>query len=1474
MATVPSPTLAELLQRHRAAAGLTQEELAARARLSARAISDLERGIKHRPHAYTVQRLATALGLVGPDRDMFEAVARPPSDGRAGGTVAGRQRRAELTIYIACAPEDRTLAEQIRAWLQASGIAGWIGNGSLGTEPSATEQAQRQAIRAAQALLLLVSPHTAATPHILGELRIADMYQRSTFLAWVGGSDWGTCVPRGWEGAPCLDARGAGLGVALQAIVATLRDDLDQATGLPHDGDQAPAVPRNPYKGLRPFHRDDAGDYFGRERLIATLLTSLSTQKEGDPRFLALVGPSGAGKSSAVLAGLLPRLRRGSIPGSDRWVYPDPVQPGAYPLEALTVALATVLPDCSLASIRADLDYSARGLHLLGNLIARKPGATVVLVVDQFEELFTLTSDEHERRRFIDLLTTAATEPRGSTQVILTLRADFYDRPMRYPSLGELIEGHSKSMLPMSLADLRAAIEKPASLADVQLMFEQDLVGDLLYEVRGQAGALPLLEFTLDQLFERREGRLITVAAYHELGGVQGALARQAEAVYDGLPSKQHQRLARALFLRLIDAGEVEQATTRRRATPAELLLPDAEQTSAMRAVVDAFINARLLTTSDAAGMTTIEVSHEALIAEWPRLAEWLRAAREDIRLQQTISKDASEWARHGHLIDHLYRGSVLDEALRWAERNTPSTLESIFLDAAVDARRRQDVTERNQQERELELARQAATAGRLAAHRLRYLAGVLVLFLAVATGLAVVAVNAAANATASERREAAAKAAAIAERNLALSSKLALVAVNHLDDQYVLALLLSVEANHLASTVEARGALLESLEHQRSRLITMLNGNAAGAVGVSFSRDGRYLSAVSPAGSVGQWDVAQLRQRSVLNTGPGIPTAEPAAAFSVAAAFSADGRLMAYSMAGGDLALWDVPDRRRVGTLSSGNPGDIVTALAFSPDGKTLAASYETNLIRLWDVTHRRLIGTPLAGQQGYIDSMSFSPEGRTVASGSGDGTVWLWGVASHRAIGQPLVGDSSDQVFAVTFSPDGSILAAASANGGVQLWDVAHRRTVGQPLLHRPLGVYSVAFSHDGNILASGNVDGTIQLWSVPGGQPLGPPLLGLRGGMTDLFYRNGVTDLAFSPDDTLLASGIPDAGVDMWDVSAAQTLGLPLAIGINPVPGVAVSPDGRIAATGGANKTVLLWDLATHHLFCNPLAGHTDYLNTMAFSPDGRILASGGDDAAIRLWDVAHCRALGAPLIDPAGAAVESLMFGTGGRVLVAGNADATIRLWDVGRRQAIGPPLTGPAARPWGVAISHDGRTVASGNFDGTVWLWNLASGGRRGALMAGHTDTVYSVALSPDGRILASGGEDGTVRLWDTRTNRPIGQPLGVSAAAVRSVAFSPDGSMLASAGDDRTIQLWDVGTRLAVGPPLTGHAGGVWGVAFGPNGRTLVSAGTDRTLRLWTIDPAVWEQRVCRLAGRNLTLEEWRQYLGDLPYQRACVALP
>ena len=597
-----------------------------------------------------------------------------------------------MQLFISYSRKDFPIVDRLRNDLRDSGIEVWIDKVGLTPGTLSWEQALRDAIRAADAVLLCASPDSRESAYVRDEVALARQAGKPIYPAWVAGDNWMDCIPLGLGGTQYADLRAENYPAGLLQLIGAVRGQSADVVPLVVETPSPIAVPvsdfepRNPYKGLRAFYLEDAGDFFGRDVLITELVTQIEDESR-DARLLAVLGASGSGKSSVMMAGLLPRLRA----RHPDWVYLDPVVPGAHPLEALTIVLARRFGSKSQTAIREDLnDPSGRGLHNLGRELSDKP---VILYIDQFEEVFTLVNDENERRRFIDLLSTTVTQPNATVYVLLSMRADFYDRPLQFTPFGKLIETHHVAITPMTLADLYDVILKPAALPDVQLAFDDGLVTEMVFAVRQESAALPLLQFTLDQLFERRAGRTLTLAAYQAMGGIQGALAGHAEATYAALPSETHRALARTLFLRLIEPGQTEQDTTRRRAAIGELTLTDAARSAMLAEVADRFVKARLLTAQanpDAhpgeRGTATIEVSHEALIREWQRLGQWLHDAREDLRLQKALAADVAEWQRRGQPTDMLYRGTVLAEAQAWAARNDASRDETEFLEASARA--------------------------------------------------------------------------------------------------------------------------------------------------------------------------------------------------------------------------------------------------------------------------------------------------------------------------------------------------------------------------------------------------------------------------------------------------------------------------------------------------------------------------------------------------------------------------------------------------------------------------------------------------------------------------------------------------------------------------------------------------------------------------------------------------------------------
>ena len=527
---------------------------------------------------------------------------------------------------------------------------------------------------------------------------------------------------------------------------------------------------RNPYKGLRAFAEDDAGDFFGREALTEHLVERLE-----QARFLAVVGPSGSGKSSVVRAGLVPRIREGALPGSERWSVVE-MFPGAYPLEELEAALLRVA-DKVPAGLLEQLETDELGLLRAVKLLLADDGSELVLVVDQLEEVFTLVEDEARRTQFLALLERAVMDPHARLRVVVTLRADFYDRPLLYSGFAELLRDYVEALVPLKPEEFERAIAGPAERVGAR--FEPGLLSELVTDVADEPGALPLLQYALTELYERREGSTLTADAYRAIGGISGALAGRAEEIYAGL-GEPAQEAARQLFLRLVALGEGAE-DTRRRVERTELASMEVDQ-DALEQAIQEFGAWRLLSfdRDPRSGMPTIEVAHEALMREWGRFRRWIDSGREQVRLHRRLATAAREWEGAGREPSYLLRGSNLAqfELLAGESAIALTEHEREFVEASTTAN-------------ELELARQ-----RRQNRRLRTL-------LAGAVGLLVLAVIAGVVALVSRSN-------AQHEAKVALGRQLGAEAVS--EPRIDLAMLLARESLNLDRSAQTEGTLLATL--------------------------------------------------------------------------------------------------------------------------------------------------------------------------------------------------------------------------------------------------------------------------------------------------------------------------------------------------------------------------------------------------------------------------------------------------------------------------------------------------------------------------------------------------------------------------------------------------------------------------------------------------------------------------------------
>ncbi|MFJ9634599.1 hypothetical protein ACIRU8_43600 [Streptomyces sp. NPDC101175] len=1141
---------------------------------------------------------------------------------------------------------------------------------------------------------------------------------------------------------------------------------------------------RGPYMGLARFEPDDHDRFFGRDRLTADLVRTA-----GRHRFTGLIGMSGSGKSSLLRAGLIPALRR--------------ADPSARPA-AIRILTPGEQPAIQHAAALAPADGE---------------GDTWVLV-DQFEEVFTLCHDSAERAEFIEALLTALDES-SRLRVVIAVRADFYGRCGEHHGLAHALQRANLLVTPMSREELREAIVGPAA-AD-GLVLERSLSARIIDEVADEPGSLPLMSHALVETWRRRKGKTLTLKAYEAAGGIRGAIAGTAEQVYTGLRPEQA-ALARSLLLRLISPGEGAQ-DTRRPARHSEL-----NPTSGAEAdrILELLARARLVTLDDG----TVDLAHEAVITAWPRLRDWIDTSRELLRGQRRLSEAAGVWDELGRDAGALYRGSRLaaaEEAFPQEQQDHFTPLEKAFLAASLQAR----ADEQRQVTR--------------AARRLR----------ALVAGLAFVLVVAlAATGTALDQRRS-----AFTAQRQALSRQLAAQSTALLSRDSDLASLLAIQAYRTSPTREATTSLYAAagvpLEHR-------VAAHAATVDTVAFSPDGRTVATTGSdsavgAGSVKLWDAATGSARTTLTrTGGavwstafdrggkrlvtagagGVQTWDLSKAHTNIRAAISDRRVEAVAFVRGRAVavsatgrVWDVADGRVRTTLSA--PSGVEMLVAFSPDGHTVATGGHDRRVYLSDLDTGRIRAVLTTESLDSLQAVAFSPDGHTVATGSASGVVRLWDAETGRAEAS-LTGHSLP-VRTLAFGPDGTTLASGSDDGTVRLWDVVSRR-LQITLTGHTKAVNSVVFSPDGAVLASGGRDGSLRLWNVAGSHPRAT----LRKPGTQ------ATAVAFSPDNTTLAigamsMGLTGSGTRLWNtVTGKVAHTLP---GGQAEASAAFSPDGGTVATSGRRETVHLWD---------PKSGKEkrslpDAGTAVAYSPDGTTLATVRDDGTVMLWDPTTGRTKKTFQDKQAEGTLPSVVFNPAGTVLAVSGHFGRVRLWDV-----------------------RNGHVLATLNMPEDK-IPADASGPARQLDPSGNT--VESIAFGPDGTTLATSSENGTVRLWNPATGR-IKQTL---PGAGTIVAFSPDGTTLAAGSSDSgsgggTVSLLDIATGYAR-VRFVGHTAEVLSLAFSPDGHTLASADNDGTVQLWNVSlPSAPRliHNLCDAVRRDITQQERDLYLPGQKRQVVC----
>jgi WD40 repeat protein len=1221
--------------------------------------------------------------------------------------------------------------------------------------------------------------------------------------------------------------------------------------------EDAPGLGLCPYKGLNYFDEADADLFVGREALTAKLVERiLSLTSSGSPnqkRFLAVVGASGSGKSSLVHAGLVPTLRWNKE--SIDWQI-HILTPTAHPLESLAASLTPENePVSAIATLMDDMTRDPRSLQIYAKRkLGSKDGSHLLLVIDQFEELFALCRSEEERVAFIGNLLTAASEADGPLIVLIALRADFYAHCATYIQLREALAKNQEYIGAMSEEELRRAIEEPARRGRWE--FEPGLVDLLLHDIGHEPGALPLLSHALLETWQKRRGRVMTLSGYTSSGGVRGAIAETAEAVFADRFTHDQQDVARRIFLRLTELGD-ETATgdTRRRASFNELILKP-EETNTTHTLLKVLADARLIVTSE----DTVEVAHEALIREWPRLRSWLEDNREGLRLHRQLTEAAQEWVSLNREPDVLYRGARLTQAQEWAgtHQDEMNQLEREFLNASISWAQREAAEREAQRQRELEAAQKLAESENQRAEeqaqsaaqlnkRARYLTGAFIIALIMAFTALFFGSQARQTAVTAQN-----------ERRLATARELALASINNLDVDPERSLLLALQS--AATTRSVDGTVLpETVEALHYSIVSspirmMLKGHGTRVLSTAFSPDGKQLATIGDDGTVIIWDANTGNELLRL---PGTTKASDLIT-EQRIAYSPDGKRLAvcdsnqlkvYAPTSGELLM-----------ALSGHEKDVLS-VAFSIDGKYLATGSGDTTVRIWDASSGDLLRV-LEGHSAEVGGLAFSPDGKLLVTSSENGVLIIWDVAT----GELLRNLPDFTVYKVSFSPEcvsppgataercGTRVAAATFNG-LQVWmyapDSAEPISLeeSQAILTIPEGSSGI-FSPDGKWLAALSLSTTsgnaVKLWDATTGQEL----LTLAG------HTDWVMGLAFSPDGKRLASTSLDGTVRIWSLAPGQETVNVLSPSAGYGNRVIYSPNGNEFATNGGDGTATIWSAKTGEPRLT-LTGHNLEVMNMAFSQDGKRFATASLDATANVWDAATGEKLLTLLGHEAG--VRDITFSPDGSLIATGGFDNTARIWDTANGTEL-LKITGHEGIVPGVAFNPDGTRLATASTDSTAKIWDAKMGELLFTLV-GHASGVVDIAYSPDGKKIATVSNDATAKIWDAATGAELLTLTGHSAE-LRPVAFSPDGKFLATGSGDNTARIWDVATGQEI-LTLPGSAGGVYGLAFSPSdeGAHLAVASNDGVIRIFLLKTdellALAQTRVTR----SLTAAECQKYL-------------
>lgn len=1131
-----------------------------------------------------------------------------------------------------------------------------------------------------------------------------------------------------------------------------------------------------PYQGLASFQPEDANRFFGRDKLVKDLVSRLHNRP-----VMVVAGASGSGKSSLVRAGLISAIKSGALPNSDRW----PIvlfTPGAQPIAELEYQLVKVLGRLQIQNSSLNSLPSDHRWRLIAEAISETAGGAL-LCIDQFEELFTFNHESGVVAQFLVALQSMVESVESRIHIVLTIRADFYAKSSRYPWLAKAINDNQMLVGPMSRAELRDAIETPATAVGLKL--DDALIDSVLDDAGGAAGSLPLVSHALVETWKRRTGKRLTIENYRAAGGVAGALGQSAETLYNQHLDSSEQSAARRLILRLISPGEGV-ADTRRPIAISDLD-GDADP-ELMHKVADCLVDARLLTID----RNTIQLAHEAIISSWPRLADWINESRDDLRMQQRIERAATEWIESDRNPDLLYHGTPLSTARDW-QKNYGQNLnvqEKDFLNAAAELEHS-------------ELQRNQLAAKRVRAQR-RLAFSTLTLLTIAATVLSVVAFSAFRKASNNEQAA-----------NQRLAQALASQAVELVNQNPRLALALAAEVIERTerSPVEARIAMVNATVSLASTPYSpaSMPKVVGDALTIAVHPTDELVVTGGRDGSIAFWSAQGQSRTTELKAHVGAVEE---------IVFSQTGAQMLSAGLAGRVLTWDLSQSNQTPQPTElMNLDTILWSVAISPNASKIATAAEDGTIRLFDVNNE-MESVILVDLDRDFLTVQFSPDGQYLLAGNGRGEIWSWRVSSGEEHLAPFLAHQSD-IWEIVFHPSKPIFVTASSDGRVRIWNLDTGSLLSEPFADIATNIRGVQISERG-LLIAGDEKGRVLFWNTDTStfqgassakhdsqvidvalQQSGSLLVSLgldhvlrtwrrsnEGPSQQItFQEDGAYGLALSADGQRIATGDSTGHVRIFSSQSNQAIGLPLSLSAARLWAVALDKHGQFAAAGDQKGTIGIWEVDTGRLIARVMNTHSGAISSIAFHPNDEVLFSAGGDGIIRQWSTKNLAPIDRTMPGHSGG-VTRLAFSPDATQLASSDRAGMIRLWDVSTSE-LQQQWQADDNTIWSLAWSANGNQIATAHADEAVSLWNVGSD-QPVIKMTPHPGGATDVVFLADGKTLASTSRDGTLRLWDIELGIRIGETLGIPGDTQWRLVSSKMTNHFISTRSNGAVERWDI----------------------------------------------------------------------------------